>query len=480
MRQGNFSIPAIITGSYPLFKSGYIECKLIIKAQDWPTDDENSLIQMDDLLDLKNPIQLSGKTESGNDIWVSKVRFKSFERGSGKILPSSDDQLVLKGIAEFLIEGNLEEFDTSGDGIICYVSISPTRLALTRSMYTPQTDGTITRYGIDKRKGIQWRIPLGEAELLDNYEYLEAEEDIGLEVALARVQRCQITIKMPPCGIVSLKTVLADLNNVLEEPLLLLSFLSRKSIGWYEATAHPFFEANIPIELNIPIISEPRATARFYQFTERNNETNAYLTSILPLHRETLAGGVFQQLFDTYMLSPLKDTIRRTIEYLLISYERGYIEARLGIIYAALESLVDGLSKFHELTQLMNDSDFSKLSRVLRKIIKRLVLEQKIAEGVIKKLGELKRPAIKDRLQLLLQTYDLDKIKLKQSRTDVSSELQNILSRRNTYIHTGVMNIVQHSLDLYLLQELIELWLLKLLGCPSSSIFASGYSSIIP
>jgi hypothetical protein len=101
------------------------------------------------------------------------------------------------------------------------------------------------------------------------------------------------------------------------------------------------------------------------------------------------------------------------------------------------------------------------------------------AEGVIKKLGELKRPAIKDRLNQLLQTYDLDKIKLKQSRTEISFELQSILSRRNTYIHTGAMDIVQHSLDLYLLQELIELWLLKLLDCPSSAILPTGFSSIV-
>lgn len=347
-------------------------------------------------------------------------------------------------------------------------------------MYTPQADGTIKRYDIDQRKGIQWHTPLGEAELLDNYEYLEAEEINGLDVALARVQRCQITMKMPTCGIVSLKTVLVDLNNVLEEPLLLLSFLSRKSIGWYEATAHPFFEVNTPMEVNIPLVSEPRATARFYQFTEHNNETDAYLTSILPIHRETLAEGLFQQLLDAYMSSPLKDTIRRTIQYLLISYERGYIEARLGIIYAALESLVDGLSKYHELTQLMTDSAFNKLSRILRQIIRRVVSEKKTAEGIIKKLGELKRPAIKDRLQQLLQIYGLDKIKLKQSRTDVSSELENILRRRNTYIHTGEMNIVQHSLDLYLLQELIELWVLKLLGCPNSAILSSDFSSIIP
>src|SRR5437764_15251109 len=73
MRQENISIPAIITGSYPLFKSGYIECKLIIKAQDWPTDNGNSLIDMNDLLDLIKPIQLSGRTESGKDIWASNV-----------------------------------------------------------------------------------------------------------------------------------------------------------------------------------------------------------------------------------------------------------------------------------------------------------------------------------------------------------------------------------------------------------------------
>lgn len=101
MRQNDFSVPAIITSSYPLFKPGFIECKLIIKAQDWPTNNGNSPLEMSDLLDFNKPIIVSGRTDSGQDIWISKIRFNSFSWARPKIIPSSMISLYSRDLQSF-------------------------------------------------------------------------------------------------------------------------------------------------------------------------------------------------------------------------------------------------------------------------------------------------------------------------------------------------------------------------------------------
>jgi len=450
------SVPVTIVGKYPRHGSGNVQCTIVIETPNWPPD-------FGDPLDFQRPIQLEGRTERGDDIWSPEIRIT---RTTGTV------NLSMEGIATFFIEGKLSNFDASKGKTVCVVSLTPTPLALlTDGYYLRKWDGTIVRKGknLKRRRGIRWRTKLGQAELIESYNYID--EKIGFDSASIQVQRCQIIIKVQTRRRdASLKTFIIELENILEEPLLLLSFLSRRTISWYEA--------------NAVFVSKDYSPRTHYNAIARREQNLLYDSEIdikasrfnVPVKPEALSEGLFQTILATYTQSPLKDTIRQAIQYLLVSYERGYFEAHLGLTYAALESLVDGLSKHNQMMYLMGSSRFDKLSKILEQVIQKEVPDKEIAKGVIDKLPELRRPPIRDRLLKLLEIYKLNKIRM---RSDINTALQGILTRRNAYIHTGLVDYDKHFEDFLLLKELIELWILTLLDCPDSAINALAFRKII-
>jgi hypothetical protein len=469
----NISIPATIVGEYPKYSSGNVYCRVSIKNEDW-------LPEFGLPFDYQNPTELKGKTEEGKDIWTPSFQITEASRNFLH-QPSEEDRFLLKGIATFFIEGDLSTFNVSKGETVCNVSITPTVLALSNDgHYLPNLDGTISWLG-NERQGIRWNTRLGEAELLDTYEYIH--EKVAFEKVLVRFQKYQIALKItsdPPTT--SLLSLLVEVKDLLDEPLLVLSFLSRKLITWYNAQA-TFLSADHS--------TEPHriAYARYQQALGYEPDTSTdSLQFNVPVNKQALKEGVFQILLQNYRNSSLKNTIRQTIQYLMLSHERGYFEAQLGLVYAALESLVDGLSKHHNLTYLMGNSKFSKLSKeleetifdklsqILGEVIQEKVTDEDIAKQMIGKLPELRRPPIRERLLKLIEKHNLNRLRF---NADTVTTVEGIIKRRNTYIHTGTVDYDQHIDDLLLLQELIELWILSLLGCPESAINSLAFRKIV-
>ncbi len=458
------SIPVTIVGKYPSHGLGNVQCKIVLGTPDLPSD-------FGDPFDYQKPIQLEGKTEGGYDIWSPDIRLTNISRG---IVQESlaENYLSMEGITTLFIEGKLGDFDASKGKTVCVISLTPTPLALlTEGYYLRNWDGTIVRRGkkLKRRKGIRWKTKLGQAELIDNYDYID--EKVGFDSASIQVQKCQITIKIESRRRnANLKAFIIELENILDEPLLLLSLLSRQTISWYEAKA-TFVSKDYSKE------AHGEATARRHQNLLFDSEIDIKASRFnVPIQPQILSEGLFQTILDAYTRSPLKNTIRQAIQYLLVSYERGYFEAHLGLIYAALESLVDGLSKHNQMTYLMGNSRFDRLSKILEQVIQREVSDYEIAKSVIGKLPELRRPPIRERLIKLLEIYKLDKIRMS---SDINTALQDVLTRRNAYIHTGLVDYDKHFDDFLFLKELIELWILTLLDCPDAAINASAFRKII-
>ncbi len=197
--------------------------------------------------------------------------------------------------------------------------------------------------------------------------------------------------------------------------------------------------------------------------------------------QQALRDELFQQLLASYEASPFKSIIHRAIPYLLASHEIGYIETRIGLIYSALEGLVDGLDQGGEVTYLLGSARFKRLSKKLRQFIRSEMEEQDIAEGIIKKLPELRRRAFLNRLLMLVEKYDLDVTKLWPPGADIPSELQKLIKRRDIYIHQGkIDDYGLYIYDLYRILNLIELWILKLLDCPDTAINFLALSKRVP
>jgi len=321
--------------------------------------------------------------------------------------------------------------------------------------------------------------------LIDDYAYFN--ENLGFDKALIRVQRCQIEISSQFDDPISLPSALDALNTTLDKPLLLLSFLNRRYITWY--AAHATFIPNETSPEGFRGIR--RAVAHYKRFEGYGSHTQTSLWLDVPVEAQTLKNGLFQQLLANLENSPYYHVIHKTIPHLLKSHEGGYFQGRLGSVYLALESLVDGLSEEDSVSFLLNSSRFKKLSKKLRDLIRDEIAEQEVSKGIINKLSELRRRSFLDRFLVIFKKhgvgtilgavldklYELNYSKLRyRSTSDILISLEEVIKRRNIHIHQGKLDS-EHYNDLSLLQNLVELWLLKLLNCPDEAINASAYFS---
>ncbi len=455
------SVPVTIIGSYDSLGYGPVQCTVIL-------DTGQPRLALGDLFDDQRTTQLRGRTRLGKGIWIPRFRLEG--------TTFADDQISWKGTAELFVEGvvgDLNEFDASGGEITCLAFIPPTPIALSNVVYGMKGDGTITIVE-GERKPVRWNTPLGTAELTDTYVYHRGKK-AGLDPASIRIWRCQITVKSQPLGNVSIRSISSDLQDALDEACWLLSFLSRKRIFWYGAEVYFYPEEDSSQDFRKAIVRREQWIGYEYE-----RQANPSWIDLL-VKQQALQEGLFERLYANYEASPYKSTIRRAIPYLLMAHGRSYIEPRIGIIYSALEGLVNGLDEDNQVAYLLGRSKFDRLSKKLRRFIREEIEEQDIAKGVIKKLPELRRRSFMDRLLMLIERYDLDITKLWPAGADIPSELRKLMRRRNIYVHRGKIDDYDpYLLDLYRILNLVELWILKLLDCPDTALNLRALNSYLP
>jgi hypothetical protein len=284
-----------------------------------------------------------------------------------------------------------------------------------------------------------------------------------------------VTIDISPVDIVSLKSILNGLEDALEDALRLVSFLSRRRIAWYEAEAIFLPGEDDPKQPPSTAIARRRRWLGY----ERETHKDVSLTDSL-IKQKALQGGLFQHLLKNYESTPFKYAIYQTMLHLLASYESGYLESRLASTYTALETLVNVLGEHHGTNNLVRSSKFKRLRRKLRLVIQDEAEEEDQAKGIIKKVPELRRRAFLDQLLMLMTEYNLDAAQLWPPEADIPSELHNLLNRRHLLIHQGKPNYDFILFDLNRLQNLVELWLLKILDCPDTEINSFALGRLAP
>jgi hypothetical protein len=452
-----FWLPVAIAGNRPKWGAGIIRCTLSAQPNkdaqqplaDWMKGDW-----------LFRPIQLRGVISYRKDFWIPKFQLKSF---------SADASGILKweGIATRLIEGELEKADEVSEKIRCSVFIS--RTPLTEHM----------RYANSNYKEVSWNSTSSKMVLkTEMHDFTKEGRETQFHIFHTKASRdsIQITCQAP----MSLRSFVENLDDLLDESLLLLSLLSRERVVWYTA--------EVDCRLAQPGQRSPHADLYRGDIsveTEGISSAHKHSLRVNRIDEQAIAEGLFHKLFAEYQGSPFGHVIRRTIPHLLTSYKEGYLEGRLGSAYLALESLVDGLSEGAQISYLLNASQFKKLSKKLRMAIQEEVDDQNTALGIINKLTELRRRAFLDRLMILIREHDLLAwmqedhpyyLPRYHSLEDIQALLHDILKRRNIHIHQGKMEDEHHT-DLPFLQEIIELWILKLLGCPGTAIEARLYGT---
>lgn len=445
MQLDDSSIPVIVHGTYNSYEPIPVSCTI---SPDGKRKTLEHIYSFD-------KIEIKATTNEGEEI-----RILGLEQITTSHIGS---KTIWKGTAKYFIKGQLKKFSATGSEIHCSLFIPFTPIASANVSYMRSFDGTITLDKDSKREGIKWKTSFGQAELIDNYEYVD--ERVGIDKATIRIRKCQVHLIIRPKGKFSFENLMKRLPDSFDEAFKLLSFLSRKRITWYSADAMALSRKGNP-EIR-QAISYRQSWLGFQQ--DENEQT--WIDMVVKL--TDLRVGLFEKLYENYCGSQYKTIIERTIPFLLMSYEQGYFESHIANTYSALETIVAGLdsNNSNDASNSLSSGDFRRLTRKIRSIIREEVKDEKIRDGITRKLGELNRRPILDRLLTLLRKHKVPTEKIWSSNTNLQVELGKIIRRRNVYIHQGRIDDFEQYYDDYSrLRILIELWILQLLECPNDSI----------
>lgn len=463
--RNGISFPVTISGNYPVFAPNPVHCTIMPDMDALPA---GVIVPFSE----QNVVNISGLTEQGKQIWIPDFHVDRITNTRPRD-QMFGGQMHWEGVADLFLEGDLDEFDASDGRIIYTIYTSPSSIAESGVMYELRGDGTIQIWEGDERKSIRWRTPLGEAEFIDGYVYHQ-NENVGLDQAIVRIKRCVIVIEIQNTDVASFKSMLTDLKEIFEKALWLFSFLSRKRVVWYEAKIVFYPDNNL-------VKDSRQAIARRNQWLGFGNDE--MVTHNYPLiNRQVMINdGLFAQLLTNYESSEHYSTLRQVMTHLLVSHERAYIENQYASAYTALECLVYGLDNDNNVGYLLGSNPFKKLSKKVRELIREEIPEDNVVEGINKKIPELRRRTFLEQLLIQAGKHGVDLTKLWPPGTDVEKELHALVKRRNVYIHQGKTEDSKIVLfDLNRIQNLVELWILKILGCPDKAINGAAIGHLAP
>jgi hypothetical protein len=446
---GGDKFPASILCRYPIIGPGEIEC----------------VIYTDEKIELHHSVEITATTDRGGDLWIPHLLING-TRG----FISHKSSYTITGSPEFLFEGDLRPIDGKGRIHIAF-TILPTPLAMIWESFGTSYDGSITRHG-DLRKGIQWTSESGIFDLAEIYTYTESK--VGFNSTTLRTKEYQINYWSAQGTYSSLQEAVTQIGQELEDALRLCSLLGRCRVDWFQAEAQ--FIPDTQDDRERQLASRRLRTKRQRGLKASKKSVGFHEYQRSPVNVEVLRDGYFARLLTSYRTSILHSTIHEAIPHLIVSRELGFFEPSLGILYSALEGIIDGVSNSRNLSYTLGNSAFEKLSKVIRQAIREKVTDPLVQESIINKVGELRRRSFKDKLIDVINIYDIDPKKLWLTHENLKQELYAIISRRNNFIHQGKTEDKDaYIYDFLLLQNLVEMLILKILGCDEEKLNLQAY-----
>lgn len=447
----NFECPVTVMAEYEDHGTDPVKCHIL-------PDMAYFSVNKDNFSGHKGHFSLSGKTEKGDDVFISKIEITSaeFHLGHGFTF-ENPKQIAWRTDAATFIMGQLGSFDSSEGEIICYLFTSPSPLAHSGVDYMRSYDGTIQiENKAGERQGIKWETPFGEAEYTDEFRYL-IEERVGIDPAVIQIKRSCIVLRVTNRNKLALDELLIEIQDYFDNVCWLISFLSRRRVIWYEGEAI-FLSAN--------------ENSFHRQAFVRRNKWQGYVDITLSHHPlikfDLLRNGVFQHILTGYETSDNKALIKRTIVHLLLSYERVYFENQYTSVYTGLEGLVSSGSIS---SQIVEAEKFERIRKKIEQFLREELEKDNLIQEMEKKISGLQHRSFTDQLQLHLKQNNINLSVLWPDSDKPFRELKALIQRRNRYMHNGQMtNMQDYDKDITKLQHLLELWILKLLGYPKDDI----------
>lgn len=430
------SVPLTLFFNYPSSDFEAIECGVLFDKED---DFEKVYTEIPNY-----PISLSIRSKTAyEELWIPRMRLVYSYR-------EFPDQ-THRGIAELLIKGQLDDFKSSKGSLECHVLLQ---------------DGPLINSQINDLS-VSWLTPFGEARLTYDYLYDGQVRDMK---GRSPVNKPMIYISLDPTQHKSLYDLSISLSAYLDDFMWFVSFLSKKYIHWYrfemlykpedqEADYFRFITAH----------RDPSIVQRNPTLTKFENHP-----SILLIKPEKLQADVAYRLFGNYNQSPHKETIKKLIIAIMMTFTNPILEQDLGIIYAALEELVHVMDKEHK--RILENQQFQLLKKSIEHFLdseiqtKGVELNSEQLEAIKQKVNELNRYSYKIRLASVFDNIlkiIADSLPERLTPQILLETLKGVVNRRNHYTHQNkIEDPGVAEGDVALIRFLLSLWILKELGYP--------------
>lgn len=242
-----------------------------------------------------------------------------------------------------------------------------------------------------------------------------------------------------------------------EKTFPLLGILGKRRLTWFEGTS-------VYIDKNV---NEADLIKPYSLLSTKSDYELSWLE--IPVTKQWLKKGLFSKLLKNLDLHPKNAAIIQAIEYLLSSYEEGYLFSQLTAAYTAFETLVTELGELQNIGSTMNDNEYNQLEKQIKLSIKSQFQDKNKRSDIYTKISELKRKTIKAKFFTLFNEKEIPLTRFMFKHTDWKNNMGALIDRRNELIHAGKINS-DHIIDLNRLQLLLQLWILKLLNCPNEAI----------
>jgi hypothetical protein len=450
-RKNDVSMPVTFKGRYDLYNS---EPVILVVSKNGNTPFPGGF----KILDETSSTELIGTAQDGDGIWVSSLSPFSSTTWGG------EGQVMWEGPAELFVKGDLREFDNVGTEIICSLFMTPTVLSKPEAGYFLNTDGTISFNENNDRRSLCFDTPLGKAELLDNFYYLD--EKLGFDDALLRIRRSTLTIHVDISEKTSIKDLFQKISQELEPYFWLISFLGRDRVIWYSGEIFA-----IPKDDNHDNLRRGYAKKeRYLKYLKTRRDDHWFQ---LLVEREWLLNNGMNSLFNNFLNSPFRGMITRSIQYLIMSYEDSYFDSLLSSVYTALDCLVTGLRETYT-GPILDRCEFTPIRKELENVIRKSVNGEP-SKKLIDRLGNLNNssafPPFPQQLFNLLSDYEVDLDKVFPPSSDIPRVMEEIYARRNKFIHSAEMDDPDKYIkDFMRLRVISELLILKILGYPNDAV----------
>lgn len=466
--RGDIPVPTVVTGSYQTYKADGIEIQL--------SPDMDSLPQPGLFGTENKEVDLHATLPDGKQIWAPDLRVHTWGGIRGKDT-NETQQYLWEGTADFFAEGDLEDFDGANGTLFYHLVTNPSPLADPGVNYWLNADGTSALFPEDgEKRPLRWQTPIGEAAFTDSFTY-PTTEDIGYFHTQLRIRRFGVAIERRPENIVSPRVLLKELADMFQSAFSLVSLLSRRRVDWYRAELIYIPDNNLERDSRT-IVAQRR---RWLGYIRETSE-QTYDVSLVRLNR--LKDGLFEELLDQFEHSSLRTVLDDIIIHLMMSHEDIYFENRYVSAFTALESLVNVLANENQLYAILDEASLGNLMKSLKNTVKEVMPGQsniEIRASLYSKLLELGRRAFTEKLLLLKDRYGLQLNDLWPEGSDIDFELDRMVKRRNSYLHQGVIgNFEAYFYDLNRIQNIVELWILKLLGLPRDAVNPAAIGNLVP